>query len=863
VTRRLRTSSWLVVAASLAGACQQNTNPAPPAVLNRSGDVSLVCYDIDAADDDALPLPLQCCAGALPLATDYPACPVSPTTPTLHGLITQTARGEVAAVDLDNNLVVDSDKLIPGYTFVDVGGLPQALVVPKSQLADDGAGPRWAYVAGGDLGVVQAVATCRFFRGERCGPELGIDADALASATRVVLPGAPGDMVLSSDGSALWVAIPGQGLLARVPLSDDPALPFVMADGAPAEPSYFAIPSARAATPLEAAAEAVSYEAVCGLGYEASSPSEVLPLAPRVTLDPALTPRPTRLRFDAATGLLFVADAQNPVLRAFSPSDAGLTLVGEWNTGRPLTDYALTAAVPASAPDIATLVSASDVASSMPEDSVRYLYAVDDEGLVQVFGLAGDPSAPTLGAIAPPLSSLTYRDRLRVNGRAVALDVIDTRLREPYLCGADESDLAGELNDLDDRVDAQKAALKRAEQAGNGALVAELQAELDRLELEQSIRAGAGPSSLRGVFVAVVSSVGVLDVLDVHDLDLFCRASLGCSSGADYTATRATTAVAGRAAGTGESLAVRRHAERISGAGDAAVSVAGEVALDELACPTGFTPPNTDTAVDARVCLPADPWFAADQTWSLGYEAPIPTLSGARGMLDLDADGQLWVSVPTGFDLCQRGIEVDDGVYLTSSPSSAAPAGCPRATTGTVARLRVVEAFVDRLRVEPVEGEGGSVALDAATLTQCYPEFVDFDVRPLAQYVVLGADGAYLHRIIADDEGRCVPDEDKDPRLQSRLTPAAEGSSAFVNPFVAFSVLASDTPANVAVTVRITGQSARVQRSVLDSNGRVDALPVRVRFFPEAEHLYVVDAASQGLRRFVLSPNLQQTTAFR
>jgi hypothetical protein len=863
VTRRLRTTLWLVVAASLAGACQQNTNPAPPAVLNRSGDVALVCYDIDAADDDALPLPLQCCAGALPLATDFPACPVRSSTPTLHGLITQTARGEVAAVDLDNNQVVDSDKLIPGYTFVDVGGLPQALVVPKAQLADDGAGPRWAYVAGGDLGVVQAVATCRFFRGERCGPELDLEADALAAATRVVLPGAPGDMVLSSDGSALWVAIPDQGLLARVALSDDPALPFVTVDGAPAEPSYFAIPSARAATPLEVAVEAVSYEAVCGLGYEASPKPAVLPLAPTVTLDPALTPRPSRLRLDAATGLLFVADAKNPVLRAFSPSETGLTLVGEWNTGRPLTDYALTDAVPASAPDMATLVSAGDVAGSMPEDSVRYLYAIDDEGLVQVFGLGGDASAPTLSAIAPPLSSLTYRDRLRVNGRAVALDVIDTRLREPYLCGADESDLAAEISDLDGRVDAQAAALKRAERAGDSALVAELQAELDRLELEQSIRAGAGPSSLRGVFVAVVSSVGVLDVLDVHDLDLSCRAALGCSLDEPYTDLRDTVASEGRAAGTGESLAVRRHAERISSAGDASVTVAGEVALDALTCPDGFVAGLTTSAGETRICLPADPWFAADQTWSLGYEGRIPTLTGTSGMLDFDADGQLWLSVPSGFDLCQRGIEVDDGVYITTNPSSAAPARCPRATTGTVARLRVVEAFADRLRVEPVEGEGGSAAPDADTLVECYPEFIGYEVHPLAQYLVLGADGAYLHRIIADGEGRCVPDEDKDPRLQSRLAPATEGSSTFVNPFVAFSVLASDTPANVAVTVRITGQSARVQRSVLDSNGRVDTLPARVRFFPEAEHLYVVDAASQGLRRFVLSPNLQQTTAFR
>ncbi|MCA9506574.1 MAG: hypothetical protein KC616_26040, partial [Myxococcales bacterium] len=73
----------------------------------------------------------------------------------LTGLVTQTARGEVATVDLRVNVVLDADVRVPGYTFVRVGEVPTALVVPP----DD---PSVTYIADFGSRRVEWVPTDRF-----------------------------------------------------------------------------------------------------------------------------------------------------------------------------------------------------------------------------------------------------------------------------------------------------------------------------------------------------------------------------------------------------------------------------------------------------------------------------------------------------------------------------------------------------------------------------------------------------------------------------------------------------------------------------------------------------------------------------
>jgi hypothetical protein len=48
------------------------------------------------------------------------------------GLVTNTARGEVAAIDMDEARLVDLDTGNPGYNQVPAGGLPEAIAPPRT-----------------------------------------------------------------------------------------------------------------------------------------------------------------------------------------------------------------------------------------------------------------------------------------------------------------------------------------------------------------------------------------------------------------------------------------------------------------------------------------------------------------------------------------------------------------------------------------------------------------------------------------------------------------------------------------------------------------------------------------------------------
>src|SRR5690606_32657727 len=122
----------------------------------------------------------------------------------LHALVTQSSRGEVAAVDLSENLILGSDRRVPGFTFVRTGELPVAIALRPEA-------PETTYVA--DFGSRDVVRLpTALFRAS--------SGDALVGDARFPLPGAPTDMVLTPDGTALYVAIPDAGVVARIALDE-------------------------------------------------------------------------------------------------------------------------------------------------------------------------------------------------------------------------------------------------------------------------------------------------------------------------------------------------------------------------------------------------------------------------------------------------------------------------------------------------------------------------------------------------------------------------------------------------------------------------------------------------------------------
>jgi uncharacterized membrane protein YgcG len=185
-------------------ACSSQLPPPLPATFVRPLRVAFACFDTATKKvlhlDDCKP-------------TFNQDGTVATTTRALHALVTQSDRGEVAAVDLNAMRVIDSRGDIPGFTFVPAGELPGPIVVPPNH-------PEHTYVANSgsrDISVLQTSAFRELMVGQNATQQrvpVQID-EAQGAAT-------PFDMLLSPDQDALFVTAPAAGWLLRMPIQRCP-----------------------------------------------------------------------------------------------------------------------------------------------------------------------------------------------------------------------------------------------------------------------------------------------------------------------------------------------------------------------------------------------------------------------------------------------------------------------------------------------------------------------------------------------------------------------------------------------------------------------------------------------------------------
>jgi hypothetical protein len=124
VKKILSAVAVLAVAGLAWAGCSQNTTPVVVRSLERSGRAAFLCLaNPQTATVPSQGLQLDACPdpGNVIGPTDY-------TIPHFISLVTQTARGEVAIVDVSANTVIDADKSIPGYNFLPVGAAPNDIV---------------------------------------------------------------------------------------------------------------------------------------------------------------------------------------------------------------------------------------------------------------------------------------------------------------------------------------------------------------------------------------------------------------------------------------------------------------------------------------------------------------------------------------------------------------------------------------------------------------------------------------------------------------------------------------------------------------------------------------------------------------
>ncbi|MGC4066529.1 MAG: hypothetical protein QM784_18220 [Polyangiaceae bacterium] len=179
------------VAVSVLAACQQTVEPPALRALERSGKVSLLCRAMLSTDVH----------GKMPsVGRDLRACPDSEDAVFAKSsadeerhtfaLVTQTLRGEVAAIDLTDEEVVDEDPSVPGTEFLQVGASPTAIASTPGGVA--------TFVGVGEPGLwaIYALPTSCIVPPEAGEPTRDI---ALWSSCR--LPSAPGEMLITVDST--------------------------------------------------------------------------------------------------------------------------------------------------------------------------------------------------------------------------------------------------------------------------------------------------------------------------------------------------------------------------------------------------------------------------------------------------------------------------------------------------------------------------------------------------------------------------------------------------------------------------------------------------------------------------------------
>lgn len=850
----------LSVLVSAALGCDSAAAPPNPASFGRPAQVTFACLKVveDRADEEEVEArPLQ-------------ECQRGDDDRVLHALVTQTESGEVALVDLESGKVLDSREDVPGYTFVDVGELPIAVIVPPQN-------PAFTYVANesGELGVFRTAALRprkdRALRARAQDAVVQLPAGARATA-----------MAIAPDERALFVAAENTGELFRVPICRDEGCGPV---GWLLTPERVALPSSTAGS-VARGPEQEPYTVLKSCAGEGDVEGEgiVPPQTPRwpadllaadggvqdagmFEQDDASMPSasaigmgeepvnaegvrfaPSALAIDLACDgaaecaqRLLVADAAQPIIHRFEIAADGLMPLSPLVTGTPTRALAVT-------PDVPVAVDGGDA-------QTHYVYAIDDrDGSVLVL-----QDGELLPVNSDPLSRV---DRLNLGlvlpgTRALSLEVIDTSATsDPLTC----------------------------ELATN---------------VEWSI-----PGRFRGVFLAVGTSDGTLQFYDIHDFDLLSEAQ-GSGSG---TCRRCP-------------LLVQRHRPRVGtdlGGVERdyvlgpAVNSAPEFTLGErtlpvradgttrdprtpllscFPCPDGmqraFTNPAGDESLRAsderdalcpsgegRVCALADPFALSQDNWLLRYEGAVPE---AEGLGTWTAGEDLLALQAGSPNLCKLGVldrsqlPKGDLLELTTPPApevrsgwpSGARAGCQALTDALLAGERAVafeilEAGVTQLRLD---GENlidrvqdstlrGRIPTTLAEVQVCYGDRpVSFRVRAHESFLVLGAASGFVHHVISDASGRCVedPNQQRDSGGRAVINSATAERSIYSNGRVAVSLVAQEPlPIDVgfALSITVTNPAGSL---VVRPAQQQNALLQDLRYSATDNTLYAVDASTQQL----------------
>lgn len=892
----------LLLAGILAG-CADSDPPPPPASFSRPARVAFACLDLSSAQPTTAPR--HCCALTtnslgVPTATDE-ACEEDSdgSKYVLHALVTQTSTGEVAAVDLESEVVKDSRPDIPGYTFVPTGELPTAIVVGQ-------ASKRHTYVANAgsaditvlDTASLRSLEPGQLARGQR--DPLKLHARPLDMVVHTRNLAAAGETPELED--RLIVSLPGTGELVVVPVRN--------ADEAGTINKYderiIALSNTLAApTPGGSSSYEFHHDTGSVEGPECSEyvlrPLSSEPLAvPDISVFEGEMPEPGRMVIDAhcpptepdCEPRLLVSDQRLPIIHVLSLGDE-ITELAPIATGTPTSEVVVTPYVPVGAPG-----------SPDEGETTQYVYALDaTDGSVLALedGNIQRVSADPLGRADRLPIRMSY-----ASGPAVAttLEVV----YPDYVPGAE-----GFVPYLPRK--------------------APLDSEAGQEDCFGANSDGQSPRRLRGVFLAVGLADGTLQMVDIHDREL--AACSACPIAVRRHAPRIEIGyrwadieaadipdVIGRAVVTTPTFSFDTQVLRVRSDGTTFDSRIGGLACidcgddkyrafpsaDDLASdsdaeatqdPEGEGDINSLQPCpqgEALICAEADPWSAGAESWTAVYEGVLPGSLGGAGQFGEDGGGP-WLDVEV--DPCAVGAlggdaaEFGEGDQLIVRGSLPPDARWDNLPARTRTACEVLAATLDsepesriafritsaeqrdaggRLRLAPYlldpitgvsSGEsnasrgptaGGTDIEEWALINACFAgDPIAYDIRARGGYLVSGGRSGFSHRTVAGTDGRCVLDPEADVRNGGRAWPG----ELFENHSVRFQV-ANRPPREGLVRLSFLVQDL-APKAVFDGGNvvsqRLDGvLPEDLRYNPLDQQLYMVDIHQRGLVPIDLDP---------
>jgi hypothetical protein len=800
--------AWVLagcVFGALLCACNEQEPPAQPPSFDRPTRVAFACFDLTDPDIPRVASLHSCDLDSGAAVSD------AVITHALHALVVQSSRGEVAAVDLLNRRTLDSRRDIPGYTFLPVGELPTAVVVPASARH-----AAFTYVANAGSRDITVLKTQAF-------RELGVKESPTVQT--LPLPGgsrdAPFDMVLSPAEDALFVSIPETGRLLRVPIQrcDGSSTPCAEGELDPDGITEVPIGDSVALSAMDASPDVPREKYAKTCDYSGSISNASLPL-PELPADAAQTqPKPSGMAVDdfcerdqPCPRRLLIADSALPLIHVVDLTAPGAALQTPIRTGVPTTSVVVTPRVP--------------VDTSAEPAATQYVYAID--------ATDGSVLVTENGRLLQVGADGTRQDRVSIGGGLTLPVAVSLSVMTPAF------DVHGPVN-------------QHAIQLKEGSVLPQPSDGNYCTDAAHTLRSNL---RLRGVFLSVGITDGSVRVVDIADMDLAecrscekykadcsqCAANLGnrCEACAvenwdPYPVVRHRTRIAATADRTvdtpplapiaqprfeiGNSLVVVRATGTTSDPlvkGLACVRCGeGQVLAfpDEDAVGSQITPGQSggagagseDAMTDpcesgqARVCAQNDPWADLDD-WSAVYQGVIPGSRGGEGRLT-ETDGRVELQAEERF--CALGVLGADqlakkagdrlnvvGPLATESAIAATEphardersasgrafesdtfAACKKLVSArddtdspVPIAFAIQEAYADRLVLSPSlvkrpAGLGAEFENDAQFVRKCFGGMpLTYEVRVGSGYLVLGRDRAgFVHRVSAEEgTGHCV-----------------------------------------------------------------------------------------------------------